>query len=69
MSRNYVLAICTTLIGIFGLLACLLVAIYSWLNRSAVFQPDGGPIPLIVLALVACLFAWAFYFGAKRLPR
>jgi hypothetical protein len=69
MSRDHGLAICTTFIGIFGLLSCLLIAIYSWLNRSAVFRPDGGPIPLIVLALAACLFAWALYRGAKRWPR
>jgi hypothetical protein len=69
MSRDYAIAVCAALIGIFGLLACLLFVFYAWLNHSQVFRAGGDPIELAVLAVLGCLAASALYLGAKRLPR
>lgn len=66
--RNFYLALCGVVIGVFAPLWCLLVLVYWIANPSLMFS-GGRPVLAIVSTLIGGVGAWAGYLGSKRLRR
>ncbi|MGZ3366231.1 MAG: hypothetical protein ACXWKY_16480, partial [Caulobacteraceae bacterium] len=66
MLRDNFKALWCAVVGIWGLLATLLVFTY-WLMTPSDMWTGGRPELVGVFMVIGCMSAWALYWGAKRL--